>query len=92
MLQFCVDCARVNCSFQSEAPLCGVGGLGSDMLLLLAFRRDMTSHLVSLGISGKRGRGKSGITELELIQYRAGLFGTVNELGRNSGHDNLSQT
>ena len=39
----------------------------------------MTSHLVSLGISGKRGRGKTRITESELILNRAGLFGTVNE-------------
>lgn len=39
----------------------------------------MTSHLVSLGISGKRGRGKTGITESDFILNRAGLFGTVNE-------------
>ena len=69
----------MNCSFQSEGSLCGVSGLGSGMLPLLACRRDMTSHLVSLGISGKRGRGKTGITESELILNRAGLFGTVNE-------------
>lgn len=39
----------------------------------------MTSHLVSLGISGKRGRGKIGITDSELILNHAGLFGTVND-------------
>jgi len=39
----------------------------------------MTSHLVSLKISGKRGRGKTRITKSELVLNRAGLFGRVNE-------------
>ena len=73
MVQFCVDCGSMNCSFQSQGSLCGVGGLGSGLLPLLACRRDMTSHLVSLGISSKRGRQKSGISESELILNRAGL-------------------
>jgi len=59
----------MECSFQSEGLLCGVSRL-------LACKRDMTSHLVSL--SGKRGRRKIGITESELILNRA-LFDTVNE-------------
>lgn len=69
----------MNCSFQSEGSPCGVGRPGSGMLPLLACRRDVTSHLVSLGISGKRGQAKTGITESEFILNRAGLFGTVNE-------------
>ena len=69
----------MDCSFQLEGSLCGVSRLGTGTLPLLACKRDMTSHLVSLGISGKRGRGKTRITESELILNRAGLFGTVNE-------------
>jgi len=82
-LQFYLEgfsyCGSMNCSFQSEESLCGVSGLGTGILPLLAFKRDMTSHLVSLGISGKRGRGKTRITESELILNPAGRFGTVNE-------------
>ena len=70
----------MNCSFQSEGSLCSVGGPGSGILPLLTCRRDVTSHLVGLGISGKHGRGKTGITESELILNHAGLFGTVNEI------------
>lgn len=69
----------MECSFQSEGSLCGVSGQGSGILPLLACKRDMTSHLVSLGISGKRGQGKTGITQSELILNRVGLFVTVNE-------------
>ena len=70
----------MDCSFQSEGTLCGVSGQGSGILPLLACKRDLTSHLVSLGISSKRGQGKTGITESELvILNRAGLFATVNE-------------
>ena len=65
--------------FQSVGSLCGVRRLGTGILPLLACKRDMTSRLVSLGISGKRGRGKTRITESELILNRAGLFGTVIE-------------
>jgi len=75
-----------------KGSLCGVSGLGTSILLLLACKRDMTSHLVSFGINGKRGRGKTRITESELILNRAGLFGTLQKRGRNSGHENLSQT
>ena len=69
----------MDCSFHSEGTLCGISGQGSGILPLLACERDLTSHLVSLGISGKRERRKTGITESELILNRAGLFGTVNE-------------
>jgi len=69
----------VRVPLKSEGSLYGVSGLGTGILLLLACKRDMTCHLVSLGISGKRGRGKTRIIESELILNRSGLFGTVNE-------------
>ena len=48
----------MNCSFRSEESPCSLGGPGSVILPLLARNRDMIFHLVSLGISGKRGREK----------------------------------
>ena len=66
-------------SSQKNRYVAGVSELGTGILPLLACKRDMTSYLVSLGISGKRGRGKTRITESELILNRAGRFGTVNE-------------
>ena len=65
----------MNCSFRSEESPCSLGGPGSVILPLLACKRDMTSHLVSLGISGKRGRGKTEVSESQLILNRAGLLG-----------------
>ena len=38
-------------------------GVGSAILPLLACKRDMTSHLVNLGISGKRGQGEAEVSE-----------------------------
>ena len=45
----------INCSFSTEESSCSESGVGSAILPLLACKRDMTSHLVNLGISGKRG-------------------------------------
>ena len=45
----------INCSFSTEESSCSESGVGSAILPLLAWKRDMTSHLVNLGISGKRG-------------------------------------
>ena len=39
----------------------------------------MISRLVSLGISGKRGRGKAEVSESELILNRAGHIGVLRE-------------
>jgi len=69
----------MNCSFLSEESSCSESGVGSVILPLLACKRDMTSHLISLGISGKRGRGEAKVSELELILNRAGRIGTVSE-------------
>ena len=41
----------MNCSFSTEESSCSESGVGSAILPLLACKRDMTSHLVSLGIS-----------------------------------------
>ena len=52
------------------APLYGVH---------LGCKQDMTSRLVSLGISGKRGRGEAEVSESELILNRAGHIGILRE-------------
>ena len=39
----------------------------------------MTSRLVSLGISGKRGRGEAEVSKSELILNRAGHIGILRE-------------
>ena len=41
----------MNCSFSTEESSCSESGVGSAILPLLACKRDMTSHLVSLRIS-----------------------------------------
>ena len=64
----------MNCSFKSHDSPCSPGGVGSAILPLLACKRDMTTHLTSLGIGGKRGRGTE-VSESELILNRAGMFG-----------------
>ena len=51
------------CSFSRKEFSCSESGVGSAILPLLACKRDMTSHLVSLGISGKRGRGEAEVSE-----------------------------
>ena len=54
----------MNCSFSTGESSCSESGVGSAVLPLLACKRDMTSHLVSLGISGKkRGRGEAEVSE-----------------------------
>ena len=51
------------CSFSTEEFSCSEIGVGSAILPLLACKRDTTSHLVSLGIKGKRGRGEAEVSE-----------------------------
>ena len=53
----------MNCSFSTGESSCSESGVGSTVLPLLACKRDMSSHLVSLGISGKRGRGEAEVSE-----------------------------
>ena len=66
----------MNCPFSTEESSCSESGVRSTIFPLLACKRDMTSHLVSLGISGKRGRGEANS---ELIINRAGRIGILRE-------------
>ena len=66
----------MNCSFGSEDFVCGPFGANSTILPLVKGEEDMTSHLISLGISSKRGRRSiPTLSESNLILNRAGLFG-----------------
>jgi len=65
---------EVSCSFVSENSPCGLIGLGTTLVTLSACTQDMTPHLVSLQVTGKRGRGKTVLSEKDLILNRAGLF------------------
>ena len=66
----------MNCSFGLEDSVCGPFGANSTTLPLVKFEEDMTSHLISLGVSSKRGRRSiPTLNESNLILSRAGLFG-----------------
>jgi hypothetical protein len=68
--------AELTCSFATDDLPCGLLGTGSTVVPLDACLADMTGHLVSLQVTGKRGRGKSVISEKQLILNRAGFFNT----------------
>ena len=53
----------MNYSFSKEESSCSETGVGSAILPLLACKRVMTSHLVSLGISGKRGQEEAEVSK-----------------------------
>ena len=66
----------MNCSFGSEDSVCGPFGANSTILPLVKCEEDMTSHLISLSVSSKRGRRSiPTLSESNLILNRAGLFG-----------------
>ena len=66
----------MNYSFGSEDSVCGPFGANSTSLLLVRCEEDMTSHLISLGVSSKRGRrSMPTLSESNLILNRARLFG-----------------
>ena len=66
----------MNCSFGSEDSVCGPFGANSTILPLVKFEEDMTSHLIILGVSSKRGRrSMPTLSESNLILNRTGLFG-----------------
>ena len=46
----------MNCSVGSEDSVCCPFGANSTILLLVKREEDMTSYLISLGISSRRGR------------------------------------
>lgn len=68
--------ASMNCSFGSQNSPCGSFGSDSIILPLVKCDEDMSSHLISLGVSWKRGRRSIDKTVLEqdLILNRAGHF------------------
>ena len=59
----------VHCSFASPDSICSLEGTGKTIIPLLACKSDMTSHLVSLGVSSRED-----VSEVNLILNRAGLF------------------
>ena len=66
-------CVSASCSFSSPECSCSLEGIGSQILPLLACKLDMTSHLVSLGVSsGKRTSQNEHVSEVDLILNRAG--------------------
>ena len=69
----------MSCSFAIGSSLCGSIGKESTVPLE-SCNIDMTSHLLSLGISSKHGwRNESSLSEKELILNRAGYFDLPNE-------------
>ena len=81
----------MNSSFGSEDSVCGPFGANSTILPLIKCEEDMTSHLISLGVSSKRGgRSIPTLSGSNLILNRAGLFGLG--LHRTGGNDNLPET
>ena len=66
----------MDCSFKKTiGSKCGSYYSDSTVLPLNCCNVDITSHLVVLGISGKRGQSGAGqVSERDLILNRAGLF------------------
>ena len=73
-VHFAIMAVEVSCSFVSENSPCGLTGIGSTIVPISACTLDMTSHLISLQVTGKRGGGKASVSERELILNRAGLL------------------
>lgn len=68
----------MSCSFESHDSPCGSCGEISQIIPLVKCTDDMTTHLISLGVSSKRGRRSvSALEEWKLILNRAGMFGNV---------------
>ena len=70
--------ASTICSFGSnQDSICGSFGNNFTILPVTKCEEDMSSHLISLGVSWKRGRRstEAKISELDLILNRAGFFG-----------------
>lgn len=66
----------MNCSFFVEISPCGPFRENSTIVPLLQCNEDMTSHLISLGTTSKRGRqSKTAIDEWRLILNRSGYVG-----------------
>ena len=73
----------MNCSFFVESSPCGPFRENSKIVPLLQCNEDMTSHLISLGTTSKRGRqSKTAIDEWRLILNRSGCAGHDAETSR----------
>ena len=65
----------MNCSFTSENSSCDVVGSNTTLLPVDACTGDITDHLISLGISLKRGwRSTGASSEKDLILNKSGKF------------------
>ena len=71
----------MDCSFKKTlGSECGSYYSDSTLLPLNSCNVDIMSHLVVLGISGKRGRSGTGqVSERDLILNRVGLFDNLSE-------------
>ena len=68
------------CSFSSSDSTCSLGDTGSQIVPLLACNLDMSSHLLSLGVSSGQQRSEDEkISEVDLILNRAGQFVATDE-------------
>ena len=73
----------MNCSFFAKSSPCGSFKENSTIVPLLQCNEDMTSHLISLGTSSKRGRqSKTAIDKWRLILNRSGYVGHDAESSR----------
>ena len=67
--------ATFTCSFSSSDSACSLEDTGSQILPLLACTLDMSSHLLSLGVSlGQQRSEDEKISEVDLVLNRAGKF------------------
>ena len=71
----------MECSFAKEDSCCGAIENDSLPLPINACKLDLTTHLLALGISGKRGwrSNSSELSERDLILNRAGFFNLNDE-------------
>ena len=70
----------MTCSFVAEGSPYSPVESCSGVIPLLACTRDLTDHLVSLGVSGKRGKdARSDLREKDLILNRAGICPQTDE-------------
>ena len=65
---------EVRCFFGSPESACSLEGVGSKILPLLACQLDMTTHLLSLGVSSE------SVSEVELIMNRARIVATEEQI------------
>ena len=74
-LRCIVYIVTMNCSFSHDDSPCSAVGSSSTVVTLDSCKQDITTHLISLGVSSKRGwrTGSSTLSEKDLILNRAGV-------------------